>query len=159
MSPCRYRFRRFACEQAARRSPSPLPNPSTHGQRSESPHPPPRPSSQSLEDLDPRSAPPMKCRRLQSPSYEPTDDQHLQITRSGSAPPWPTCTPGANIVAHSLRLTRQLTLGSPQSSVQNLAQSDRLVQLPLTSTKPSAYLCRLQRSSKCHNNHHNMERM
>lgn len=75
----------------ARRSPPPLPTPSTHGQRSESPHPPPRPSSQ---DLDPRSAPPKKRRRLQSPSFEPTDDQHLQITRSGSPPPWPTCTPG-----------------------------------------------------------------
>lgn len=77
------------------RSPPPLPTPSTHGQRSESPNPPPRPSSQSLEDLDPRSAPPKKRRRLQSPSFEPTDDQHLQITRSGSAPPWPTCTPGS----------------------------------------------------------------
>ena len=39
----------------ARRSPPPLPTPSTHGQRSESPYPPRRPSLQSLEDLDPRS--------------------------------------------------------------------------------------------------------
>ncbi|KAG9233357.1 hypothetical protein BJ875DRAFT_442313 [Amylocarpus encephaloides] len=43
---------------------------SKHGQRSESPHPPRRPSSQRLDDLD------------------------LQVTRSGSAPPWPTCAPG-----------------------------------------------------------------
>ena len=77
----------------ARRSPSPLPTPSTHGQRSESPHSPRRPSSQSLEDLDPRSTPPKKRRRLQSPSFELNNDQHLQITRSGSAPPWPTCAP------------------------------------------------------------------
>ena len=37
--------------------------------------------------------PPKKRRRLQSPSFEPTNGQHLQITRSGSAPPWYTCTP------------------------------------------------------------------
>ncbi|KAL9135812.1 MAG: hypothetical protein Q9175_002988 [Cornicularia normoerica] len=80
----------------ARRSPPPLPTPSTHGQRSESPHPPRRSRSQSLEDLDTRPAPPKKRRRLQSPRFEPTDDQHLQVTRSGSAPPWPTCAPGSN---------------------------------------------------------------
>lgn len=79
----------------ARRSPPPLPTPSTHGQRSESPHPPRRLSSQSLEDLDTRSAPPKKRRRLQSKRFEPTEDQHLQVTRSGSAPPWPTCAPGS----------------------------------------------------------------
>ena len=79
----------------ARRSPPPLPTPSTHGQHSESPHPPRRPSLQSLEDLDPRSAPPKKRRRLQSPRFEPTADQHFQITRSDSALPWPTCAPGS----------------------------------------------------------------
>lgn len=79
----------------ARRSPPPLPTPSTHGQPSESSHPPPRPSPQSLGDLDARSAPPKKRRRLQPPNFEPNGDQHLQITRSGSAPPWPTCTPGS----------------------------------------------------------------
>lgn len=78
-----------------RRSSPPLPTPSIHGQRSESPPPPRPPSSQSLEDLDPRSAPRKKRRRLQSPRFEPTDDQHLQITRSGSAPRWPICTPGS----------------------------------------------------------------
>ena len=77
----------------ARWLPPPLPTPSTHDQRSESPYSPRRPSSQSLEDLDPRSVPPKKRRRLQSPSFEPTNGQHLQITRSGSAPPWYTCTP------------------------------------------------------------------
>ena len=77
----------------ARRSPPPLPTPSTHGQRSKSPNPPRRLSSQSLEDLDTRSAPPKKRRRLQSPRFEPTDDQCLQVNRSGSAPPWPTCAP------------------------------------------------------------------
>ena len=79
----------------ARRSPPPLPTPSTHGQRSESPRPPRCPSSQSFGDLDPRSALPKKHRRLQSPRIEPTDTQHLQVTRSGSAPPWPTCAPGS----------------------------------------------------------------
>lgn len=74
----------------AQRSPPPLPTPSTHGQRS-----PRRPSSQSLEDLDPRSAPQKKRRRLQSPRFEPTDYKHLQVSRSGSAPPWPTCAPGS----------------------------------------------------------------
>jgi len=68
----------------ARRSPPPSPTPSTHDQR---PYSPRRPSSRSLEDLDPRSAPPKKRRRLQSPRLEPTDDQHLQVARSGSAPP------------------------------------------------------------------------
>ena len=76
-------------------SPPPLPTPLTHGQRSESPHPPRRPSSQSFEDFDPRSTPPKKRRRLQSSSFEPTGEQHLQIPRSGSAPPWPNCTPGS----------------------------------------------------------------
>ncbi len=79
----------------ARWSSPPLPTPSTLGQRSESPHPPRRLSSQSLEDLDPSSAPPKKRRRLQSPRFEPTDIQYLQITHSGSAPPWPTSTPGS----------------------------------------------------------------
>ncbi|MCJ1350654.1 MAG: hypothetical protein MMC33_000635 [Icmadophila ericetorum] len=75
----------------ARRSPPSLPTPSTYAQRSESP--PRRPRSPSFEDLDHRSAPPKKRRRLQSPRFEPTDDQHLQVPRSGSAPPWPTCAP------------------------------------------------------------------
>ncbi|KAI4150797.1 MAG: hypothetical protein L6R39_002166 [Caloplaca ligustica] len=79
----------------ARRSPPPLPTPSTHRHRSESPHPPRRPSSQSLEDTGTRSAPQKKRRRLQSPRFELTDHQHLQVTRSASAPPWPTCTPGS----------------------------------------------------------------
>ena len=79
----------------SRQSPPPLSTPSTHGLRSESPHPPHRPNLQSLEDLDPRSAPQKKRRRLQSPHFEPTDDKHLRITRSGSAPPWPTCVPGS----------------------------------------------------------------
>ena len=78
----------------ARRSPPPLPTPSTHGQRSESPRPPRRPTSQRLEDLDTRSAPSEERRRLQWPRFEPNDDQHLKVTRSGSAPPWPTCAPG-----------------------------------------------------------------
>ena len=78
----------------ARRSPPPFPTPSTHAQHSEGPHPPRRPSLPSLEDLDPHRAPPKKRRRLQSPRFKPTDDQHLQVTRSGSAPPWPICTPG-----------------------------------------------------------------
>jgi len=51
----------------ARRSPPPLPTPSTHGQRSESPHPPRRPSSQSLEDLDTCTAPPKKKQQELAP--------------------------------------------------------------------------------------------
>ncbi|KAL9124107.1 MAG: hypothetical protein Q9217_006531 [Psora testacea] len=78
----------------ARRSPPLLPTASTHSQRSESSHLSRRPSLQSLEDLDPRSAPPKKRRRLQSSHFELTDDQYLQVTRLGSAPPWPICTPG-----------------------------------------------------------------
>jgi hypothetical protein len=77
----------------ARRSPPPLPTPSTHARRSESP--PRRPRSPGLENLDPRSTPPKKRRQLQSPRFEPTDDQHLQVPRSGSAPPWPACAPGS----------------------------------------------------------------
>ena len=76
-------------------SPPPLPTPLTHDQRSTSPRPPRRPSSQSLEDLDPHSAPIKKRRRLQSPRFQPIDDQHLQVTRSGSAPPWPACALGS----------------------------------------------------------------
>ena len=70
----------------ARRSPPPLPAPSTHGQRK---------SPQSLEDLETPSTHPKKRRRLQSPRIEPVDDQHLGVTRSGSAPPWPTGAPGS----------------------------------------------------------------
>ncbi len=74
-------------------SPPPLPTPSAHGHCSGSPYPPRRQSSQSLDDdLDPRRGPP-KRRRLQSPRFEPTYDQHLRITRLGSAPPWPSCAP------------------------------------------------------------------
>lgn len=78
----------------APRSP-PLPTPSTHGQCSESPPRPRCRSSQNVEDLDTRSAPLRKRRRLQSPRLEPTDGQHHQVTRSGSAPPWPICAPGS----------------------------------------------------------------
>lgn len=77
----------------ARQSPPPLPTPSTHDQRSESPCAPRRPSSQSLEDLDTCSAPPKKRRQSQSQHFEPIDDQHLQVNRSRSAPPWPACAP------------------------------------------------------------------
>ncbi|KAF7509570.1 hypothetical protein GJ744_007970 [Endocarpon pusillum] len=70
----------------ARRSSPPLPTPSTPSRR---------PISQSLKDFDNRSACPRKRRRLQSPRFEPTDNQHLQVIRSGSAPPWPTCAPGS----------------------------------------------------------------
>lgn len=78
----------------APQSPPFLPTPSTHGQCFESSRPPRRQSSQSLDDLDTRSPPPKKRRRLQSQRFEITDDQHLQVTRSSSAPPWPTCAPG-----------------------------------------------------------------
>ena len=69
-------------------------SPSTHDQRSESPSLP-RPTSLRHEDLDPRNVPPKKRRRLQSPRFESTGDEHLRIPRSGSAPPWPTCAPGS----------------------------------------------------------------
>ena len=77
----------------ARRSSPPLPTPSTRGRRSESPHPSRHLSLQSLKDFDTRSPSPKKRLRLQSPRFEATDDQHPQVTRSGSAPPWPTCGP------------------------------------------------------------------
>ena len=76
----------------ARRPLPPLPTPSTHGRCSDSPHSSRRPISQSDEDLDPRSTPPEKRRRVQSPCFELADDRHLQVTRSGSTPPWPICT-------------------------------------------------------------------
>jgi len=79
----------------ARQSPPPLPTPSTHGQRSESSRPPRRPRSISLEDLDTLGAPPKKRRRLQLQHFEPTDDQHSQVTRSSTAPPWPYCASGS----------------------------------------------------------------
>lgn len=79
----------------ARRSPPPLPTPSTHGQRSESLRPPLRPSSQNLEALDTSNASPKKRRRLHSRRFEHTDDQNLHVTRSSSAPPWPSCAPGS----------------------------------------------------------------
>lgn len=74
----------------ARRSQPRLPTPSTHDQCSESPHPPPRPRSSSLENPDTSSLRPNKRHQLQSPRFEPTSDQQLQVTRFGSAPPWPT---------------------------------------------------------------------
>lgn len=74
------------------RRPSPrLPTPLTHPQRSNTPHPSCYPS---LEGLAPRDAPPKKRRRVQSPYSELNDGQHLLVTRSGSAPPWPTRRPG-----------------------------------------------------------------
>lgn len=55
---------------------------------------PQRPYKRALsDDLDYFSAPPKKRRRLQSQHFEFIDDQHLQITHSKSAPPWPTCAP------------------------------------------------------------------
>jgi hypothetical protein len=87
-------FEVLPVSKKARRSRPPLPTPSTHGQRSESPHPRRHPSSQSLEDLNTRSAPARQRRRLQSPRFEPTDDQGRQVTRSGTAPPWPVHSPG-----------------------------------------------------------------
>ena len=98
----------------ARRSPSPLlpplPTPSAHDLRSEGRHPP-RPSApRSLEDLEDRdscSAPPKKRRRLHSARVEPTDDQHLRATFSGSTPPWPSCASG------SKRYHPQLPTDSP----------------------------------------------
>ncbi len=74
----------------ARRSPPLLPTPSTQSYR-----PPHRPCSPCFDNLDTRDAPPTKRRRLQSPRSEPSDDQHLRVTRSGSAPPWPTRAPGS----------------------------------------------------------------
>lgn len=78
-----------------RRASPPLPTPSTHARRSDSPLPFCRSSFQIFEDLDSGSAPPKKRRRVQSPSFELNDDQHLQVTRLCSAPPWPTYTPGS----------------------------------------------------------------
>ena len=75
-------------------SPPPLLIPLSHAQRSEGSRPPRRPSSISLEDIDTLSAPPKKRRRLLDQQFEPTDD-HRQVTRSSSAPPWPTCAPGS----------------------------------------------------------------
>lgn len=113
------------------RSPPPLPSPSTQGQRSEGPQPPPRSSSQSLKVLDPRSAPPKKRRRLQSPSFEPTDDQHLQINRSGSAPPWPICTPG------SKHCRPQLPTDSPIDAWISAVFSPKPSPINLPSDRPS----------------------
>lgn len=115
----------------ARWSPPPLPTPSTHGQPSESSHPPPRPSPQSLGDLDARSAPPKKRRRLQSPNFEPNGDQHLQITRSGSAPPWPTCTPG------SKNCRPQLPADSPIDAWISAVFSPEHSSISLPSDRPS----------------------
>lgn len=74
-----------------RQSPTPLPNPSSHGQRSESSHHR-HPRSQSAEKFETCSTS-SKGRRLHQPRLEPCDD-YLQVTRSGSAPPWPICEPG-----------------------------------------------------------------
>ncbi|KAL9112359.1 MAG: hypothetical protein Q9187_007785 [Circinaria calcarea] len=71
-------------------SPPLLPTPLT-----QSHHPPRRPRSPSFNHLDTRDTPPTKHRRLQSPRSEPSDDQHFRVTRSGSAPPWPTRVPGS----------------------------------------------------------------
>lgn len=79
----------------ARRLSPPFPTPSTHAQRLSSPYPSHSSNSQSLEDLDPCTAPPRKRRRVQSPYFELNDDEHLHITRSASAPPWPACTRGS----------------------------------------------------------------
>ena len=78
----------------ARQSSLPLPTPSTIAQRSKNSR------LQSFENLHPRHAPPRNCRRPQSLPFEPTDDQYLQITRSGSAPPWPNCAPGSSRYCH-----------------------------------------------------------
>lgn len=149
----------------ARRSPPPLPTPSTHGQRSETSHPPPRPSPQASET----SILLVRLRRsvadCSRQALSPTATSTFKSLARAVLHRGLLARLGANIVAYSFRLTRQSTLGSPQSSVQELVQSvsraiaHRLVQLPLTSTKPSVQLRRLQRSSKCHNYHPNMERM
>ena len=79
----------------ARLSPPPLSTPSANAQRSKSLRPPRRPSSQSLDSLDPCNAPPKKRRRLQSPRFKPTSDQHLQIPFAGGASLGPACVFGS----------------------------------------------------------------
>ncbi|KAK5190274.1 hypothetical protein LTR92_009676 [Exophiala xenobiotica] len=54
-----------------------------------------RACAESPEDLDLRNNSPKKRRRLQSPRFEPTDDQQPPVTRPGSAPPWPAHVPGS----------------------------------------------------------------
>ena len=87
-------FEALPLSKYARRSPPLVSTPPIHDQHSESSHwslSSLRSTLQCLEDPDPRSVPPKKGRRLQSPRFEVTDDQHLQITRLCSALPWPTC--------------------------------------------------------------------
>ena len=79
----------------ARRSLPPLPTLSTNAQRFKSLRPPRHSSSQSLDNLDPYNAPPKKRRRLQSPRFESTEDQHLQVPRSGGASLGSACVSGS----------------------------------------------------------------
>ena len=79
----------------ARRSPPSLPTPSANAERSKSLRPPYCPSSQSLDNLDPCNTPPKKRRRLQSPRFEPTKHQHLQVPSLGCASQGPACVSGS----------------------------------------------------------------
>ncbi|KAL8745630.1 MAG: hypothetical protein Q9190_002261 [Brigantiaea leucoxantha] len=86
--------------------PPPLPTPSTYDQYFES-----------IE----------KRRRLQ-----PNNDQHLQIVRSDSAPPWPTCTPG------SKHCRPQIPLDSPIDAWILSTFCSDLDPISLPSNRPSS---------------------
>ena len=118
-------FNALPASKHARWTPLPSPTPSTYDQRSES-----------LEDLDPPIAPPKKRRRLQSPSFKPTNDQHLRITRSDSTLPWPTCTPRSEHCRPQLLVSSLIdawisVVSSPDPSPIS-PTSDRLSTCPAT---------------------------